>query len=210
MHRYTALHKVLMRVHSFRTKYINPDTDEEIIGEYNDIIRGLQREMNLISFVDNHPLGWQIAKEMQHETMCDDGDLIKAATRAEARIKAHQPANERGRAPFRRGGRGSATSRGGGQQPQFQYQHGYQQPPAAPHQFQLPGPHLQWPPATQFPHFGAAQTYGIRYSDFAPPAPYATVQPRYPQPVYVCFLCHQPGHFRKSCPLNPAAKAEQK
>ncbi len=84
MHRYATLHKVLMRVHSFRSKYINPETDEEIIGDYNDIIRGLQREMNLISFINNHPLGWQIVKEMQHETLCDNDDLIKSAARAEA------------------------------------------------------------------------------------------------------------------------------
>ncbi len=140
--------------------------------------------MEIILAADASEHGWALIREMHNQPETVDpqlqGMLMKAAKALKKRSKEN-----RGWQPFR-GGRGSSAAA------------------KAAAAFL----HLQLPLGGIGQAVGTGRQQHIRYSDGDPPSAYTSVYPHYQGAGPHCFICQQPGHFQKACPLGSAAKQE--
>ncbi|MCP4549194.1 MAG: hypothetical protein GY835_22300 [bacterium] len=186
--RYVALARIVRQLDAFRRASLDAEAPVDTRRAYNEILRGLHREMDLIRIAETHDSGWGIVREMENQPETNDPDLQKSLARAEGRLKRKQKETMgRGaKAPFRGRGGGGAVLR----TPQAAY------------------PQLHWPTGAvpQYPAQGLQ--YGLRFAPYGPPTPYATAFPRYQSPGLGCFLCGDKSHFQKNCPQKPKDAAK--
>ncbi|MCP4674523.1 MAG: hypothetical protein GY854_03200 [Deltaproteobacteria bacterium] len=119
--RHAALHRIVKNLHTFRCAAFGEEEEAELIGAYNDILKGLQREMNIICIADGSPYGYLTTNELETTMEGDDQELIKLAAKAERRIKERLEKAEKNKQPFQDRAGGSAASKSRGRHP-FQQQ----------------------------------------------------------------------------------------
>ncbi len=181
--RYVALARIVRQLDAFRLASLDTEVPATTRRMYNEILRGLHREMDLIRIAESHDAGWGIVREMENQPETNDPDLQKSLARVEGHLKRKQKESvgHATKAPFR--GRG-----GGG---------------AALRNAQAPYPQLHWPTGALPQYSALGLQYVIRLSSYGPPAPYITAFPRLQSPGLSCFLCSDKSHFQKNCPQKP-------
>ncbi len=119
--RYAALEKIGNGLHAFRSAHVEKDAEEETITAYNSILDGITREMNLIRIAETAEHGWLTVAELEKLPDTNDKKLLKAALKADARLKKRLGGKGRGsQQPFRNGSGGSAAPRPRGNGRQWQ------------------------------------------------------------------------------------------
>ncbi|MCP4548426.1 MAG: hypothetical protein GY835_18370, partial [bacterium] len=184
-HRYGALVDITTKLRAFRAAYVGEDVEQSAYDDYNSMVKVLQREMEIILAADASEHGWGLIREMHNQPETVDPLLQGTLTKADDALKRRAKEGRGGRPPFRGGRGGSAAAK-----------------------TTAAYPHLQLPGGGAGQLAGAGQQQSIRFADGAVPTAYTTMYPRFQGAGLRCFLCQQPGHFQKACPLGNRAKQD--
>ncbi len=77
----------MTRLHAFRATYVGEEVEQAAYDHYNSIIKGLQREMEIILAADALEHGWGLIQEMHNQPEMVDPLLQGTLTKADDTLK---------------------------------------------------------------------------------------------------------------------------
>ncbi len=107
--RHVALNRIVKQLHTFRQAAF-AEEELEVIIAYNEILKGVEKEMNIISIADGSPYGFLTTNEMESQMEGSDQELLKLAAKAEKQICERLEKAEKNKQPFRDCSGGSPAS----------------------------------------------------------------------------------------------------